>query len=247
MDDREKLNEAVSLYNTKVKKNLKVVTPEDLGIKYLIRLDKNKLRYFTPYISHSQAKQEDRTVPRVVTSPYILGCLIAIPFNLNIVQPYNANTGLYIHAFAFNAALAPNDRLVFDASATEETWLVTYDNTTRVYKPEVAGSVILNSYTVYPSDKNKNDNYKLLLNLYVNISLEEGLPFNKKIHLDKGYYSLEFFYNYTEKSYSETTLESDKREVKIKKISEGEFTSQKDKRTFVSLEELLKPSSLFTL
>ena len=244
MDDREKLEQITLLYNNRVRRNITVVTPEDLGVKYLLRLDENKIKIFTPWISKSQGDSEDRTVPRVVTSPYILGCFIAVPFNLNGAPPFLAvRTGLYIHAFEFKAALKVNEKLVFDADQTAETWLVPYDDKTRVFKPILAGSLLVNRYIVIPSDKYKNNSYKIIVNLYIHVAIEDGLPFNRKIFLEKGYHSLEFNFNYTETLLSETTLDSGRKEVKVTKIDAREFNKERDNRTFISLESLVKKNT----
>lgn len=244
MDDREKLEQITLLYNNRVRRNVTVVTPEDLGVKYLLRLDRDKVKTFTPWISQNQEDNEDRTVPRVVTSPYLLGCFIAVPFNLNYSSPYSrVKAGLYIHAFEFKAALKVNEKLVFDADQTAETWLVSYDNKTRVFKPILAGSLLVNRYIVIPSDKYKNNSYKVIVNLYVHVAIDDGLPFNRKIFLEKGYHSLEFNFNYTETLYSETTLDSGRKEVKVTKIDAREFNRERDKRTFISLESLVKKNT----
>lgn len=244
MDDREKLERITLLYNNRVRKNVTVVTPEDLGVKYLLRLDRDKVKIFTPWISQNQAYSEDRTVPRVVTSPYILGCFIAVPFNLNVSTPYSkVKAGLYIHAFEFKAALKVNEKLVFDADQTAETWLAPYDDKTRVFKPILAGSLLVNKYTVVPADKDKGNNYKVMVNLYIHVALDDGLPFNRKIFLEKGYHSLEFNFNYTKTLYSETTLDSGRKEVKVTKIDAREFSRERDKRTFISLESLVRKNT----
>lgn len=219
----------------KVTNNIKILTPEDIGLNYIVRLDTTLMsrKSFYPKIADSQASSENRTLPRIVGSPYILGCLISIPY----INPhaYNViNVGYYIHSIEFEYCLKPNKNLVFDAEETNELWLVTYNKDTIEYKAKKTGELLVNNFTIIPNNKKKYQD--CFMTIYINVEKEDGLFFNKKIKLEKGYHSVTFKYNRTNKLYNETTLE-DKDNIEVTSISKDVFEKSKKKQT--SLENII--------
>lgn len=230
------INKVLSLSTKKVTSNVKVVTPNDVGVDHMLRLDSNLMtrKSFVPRIAVSQADTEDRTLPRIVGSPYILGCLIAIPW----INPLNSDTtniqvGFYIHSLEFKYALQPNTNLVYDAQETNELWLVTYNKETIEYRPKKAGELLVNNYTIVPT--NTNTIVRCLMELYINVTKDSGIFFNKEHRLEKGYHSVKFYLNNTKRDFCETSL-TDKDEIEVKNITKEQF--DKSKKTQTTLESM---------
>lgn len=226
-----------------VSNNVKILTTKDVGMNYIIRLDKDLMtrKSFYPKIAHSQASSEDRTLPRIVGSPYILGCIIAIP-TINPINYAVIDAGFYIHSIEFEYCLKPNSKLVFDAEETNELWLITYNKDTVEYKAKNAGQIVVSSYTIIPTNKKKYQ--ECLMTIFVKVNKEEGLFFNRHIKLEKGYHSVTFKLNETNKRYCETTLD-DTKNIEVKGISEQEFEKVKKKQTTLENINLFTNTSSF--
>jgi len=236
---KKEIEKVLQLQLKNVQNNVEILTREEVGSDCLIRLDTSLMtrKSFYPKIAHSQANTEDRTLPRITASPYLLGCIIAVPFiNPNIYD--NLNIGHYIHSLEFDYCLKPTNKLVFDSSETNELWLLTYNKNTVEYKPKLAGELIVKQYLITPS--NTNTFQECVVTIYVKIIKEEGIKFNKKIKLNKGYWSISFPLTESKTKYSITTINSEKN-ITIADISESEFNTARKKQTVLeSLIPLVK-------
>lgn len=234
---KKEIEKILSLQNKKVQTNVTVLSSDELGYNNVLRLDTNLMtrKSFIPRIAVTQADSEDRTLPRIVGSHYVQGCLIAIAGLVNQAlngyyhDPYNrsARTGFYIHDLEFEYCLKPNNKLVFDASESEELWLITYDKDTIEYKAKRVGEVFVKSISIAPAENDKNS--ECLIELYIHVAKETGLAFNKKVNIQQGYHTVRYYFH-------NRKLNSDK-EIVIEPLSESEFTKAKKKQT--SLESLV--------
>jgi hypothetical protein len=175
----------------KVKNNVRVVTPEEVGQNFFLHISTNTgIRKFVPTIGHRQADSENRTIPRICVAPSILGCLIgysAIEYDFLSNQD-DWKGGWKIYALPFEAALKPTSKLVYDSRHSDEHWLVAFNKETAEYIPETAGRIFYRSIS-YVARSGKVPAGEGTL--YIEITKPEGFPFSKQYFLTKGYWKIE--------------------------------------------------------
>lgn len=148
----------LSLLAPETRRELMVVTPQSLGTPHLLHISKDTdIARFVPGITRRGMKKEDRTVPRVSTSPCLIGCLLAYSsdmFDFHERKPglkfgearnVTFKGGYVIYGFRFDVALRPNRKLVPDVERTDEHWLVPFDGNHTTYQPETLGKVFYSS------------------------------------------------------------------------------------------------------
>lgn len=226
-----------------VKDNVEIVTPADLfGDKHLYHISfDNNIKTFTPIIGRRQLHMEDRTTPRICTAPTLIGCMKAhMSVEHTVEGTAYPNEGEYkggfvIYGLPFEFALKVGKKLVNDADITGECWLVTFDKDTISYKPDVIGKGFYRTITVTAKNASK-DNYRDG-EMYFEV-IEDGLQFNNKVRLDKGYWKVEGPIS-TE---PRTTLDDPHSLFTYTKISESEYLSVKGSvASMLSFEETKKP------
>lgn len=181
-----------NVLNDKVKRNVRVLTPEDIGQGYLLHISTNpKLKTMTPIIGRRQAKTEDRSVPRITTTPTLLGCMIGYAkLDEDFMQGHREKSylgGFIIYALNYEAALVPNEKLVFDAERSGETWLVQYSPETAKYEPIEIGKGFCRSIRYVAKNKEYPDGEA---EFFVEINKADGIRFSKNHHLSPGYWRL---------------------------------------------------------
>jgi len=200
MSDRDDIIAFLDTCSEKVQRNTEIietghVVADSSNNGFLLHVSKDtNIKQFIPVIGHRQANQEDRTVPRVTVAPSLLGCLIgyASVHNdfLSLISDGSKDQMRYkggwkIYALSFKCALKPNNRLVYDASNSDEHWLVAYNKETASMVPEVAGKAFYRSITyVAVSGKEVAADGSM----YVEVMKENGIRFSKNIFLSKGYW-----------------------------------------------------------
>lgn len=170
---------------SRIQNQVQIVLPEDLGQDYLLHIsvDKN-IREFRPSVSNRTLNSEDRSVPRIATTPHLDGALAAYQAHpLDFDDP--EFDGLFkIYGLNFEAAVKPNARLLADVRQTDEHWLITYNRDTEQYKPFKMGEFALLSFT----HLKRGERWRFELVLKVN---SDNFPLNRQWVLEKGYYYLE--------------------------------------------------------
>ena len=201
-DDTIALHDYLASLQDKVRKELTIVTPEDLGQNFLLHITAEKNPVYVPRIGFRQADTEDRTVPRITASPFLLGCILGYAVLLSNFL-YNEvygithkdvawKNGLYIQKLPFKRALRPSRKLCYDVAASHEHWLVNYSKATQEYVSDRVGKFFINQVTLIPfQGRPPQQRYELFLHL------TEGIPFAEKLWLDPGYYCLSFLLDHT--------------------------------------------------
>jgi len=195
--DIEELRDAVRLMSSGVQKNTSIITPDELGSDFFYHISFGKFSEFVPNISRRAAMTEDNTVPRVhvadtlnnawngyASGPYMMANTKP---SLNKAKGLKADYkgGFYIHRIPFRACLKPNKKMVYDADFTNEHWLVTYNEMTRVFPATCIGRVVGEFVTFIPrTDKMPIE----LCTLVLEVDSPDGLKLAKGIHLKKGFY-----------------------------------------------------------
>jgi hypothetical protein len=197
MSQTEELTQYLETVSEKVRKNVQVVTPEEVKQDYFLHISTDTaIKKFIPHIGRRQAYSEDRTVPRITVAPSLLGCFIGyakaehdFQTQRSTGKPEHGNYkgGWKIYAIPFQAALKPNARMVFDAQASGEHWLVSYNRETNVYTSTSAGKMFYRSIRLV-SRSGKVPAGEM--ELYVEITKEDGIRFSKSHFLNPGYYRI---------------------------------------------------------
>lgn|SRR5574343_407838 len=192
----EELNQTLKLYSPKTLKKLSIVSKEDLGQSELFHIATQRFTTLLPNVSKRAGWTEDNTIPRVHTSPTLLGCIdgYASMYWMAMNEPPTGKKkddyrgGYYIYFIPFDYALKPSKQLVYDVDLTDEHWLVAYNTLTRQYKPSAIGRLVVSTLTLSPSSEGK---IKQLLNVYIEIPADAKLRLHEDVWLKEGYWFLE--------------------------------------------------------
>lgn len=197
MKSQKEIEAWTELLSEKVKRNIEIVTPETVGQNFFLHITKDtSLKKFIPHIGKRQGNQEDRTVPRVTVAPTLLGCFIGYAASWydfsNLAstgkkEELNYKGGWGIYAVEFEAAVKPNNKLVYDASQSGEHWLVTYSAETVEYTPKMIGKAFYRSVRLISRD-GKQPHAEV--EMYLEINKEDGIRFSKSIKLTKGFWKI---------------------------------------------------------
>ena len=226
MSDLTDLEKTLSLLNDKVRNNVKIVTPKDIGQDVLYHLTTRKSNKFVPTISRIAAPSEDNTLPRFHTSTHLIGCIQGYSLILNDIlikdvyfeEDREVPHGEYfLYTFKFDYALRPNKRLVFDADITNEHWLITFNEKTKYYTPIETNKLFFSSLIIEPN-KLKGKDFHILFDL----SVENSLRIDERTTLPKGYYEIEVIFNNSELLFKLNGY---------KEISRSQFQKDKELKT----------------
>lgn len=230
MKAAQELDDWLNTASEKVQRNVKIVTPDDLGQDCLLHVSVNtNIREFIPFIGKRQSPQEDRTVPRICVCPTLLGCFIgygdAETTFLDIAPGSPTNVGAVykggwkIYALPFKAALKPSGKLVWDGKHSDEHWLVPYSKDTAVYKGEAAGKAFCHAITlVGRADKIPSGE----IILYVEVARDKGIQFSKQHLLTKGCWRI------TGPLFRNTASPADDKQHVIEEISKSDYSAAKN-------------------
>ena len=147
------VDQYLATVSPKVRENVKVVSPEDLGTDTLFHVTYDpKIRSFNPRVSQKTMSSEDRSLPRVSTSPYIGGALAGyavVEWEFNSERSRkDFRGGWYIYAIPFEYALKPNKEVQPDVEGTDEIWLVPYNDAQWKIIPKRIGAFFIEELRV---------------------------------------------------------------------------------------------------
>lgn len=190
--DEQELQEYLSLFQDKVKKELQVIDYQDIGHS-LYHISMTKVEYLVPNISRRSSLKEDNTVPRICTSTSLVGCISAIANVAHFAVKHNPTEedkshytgGYYIHAAKFRKALKPSKVLVFDVDKTNEHWLVSYNETLKTYPNETLGKFFVVKVSYIPREGRLPVER---LTCMMEIDSLDGVWITDKKWLDKGFW-----------------------------------------------------------
>jgi hypothetical protein len=197
MSQIKQLTQWLETVPERVRKNVTVVGHDEVNLDYFLHISTDtNIKKFIPFIGRRQAVSEDRTVPRITVATSLLGCLIGYAkadFDFKTYAsngtPQNAGYkgGWKIYSIPFEAALKPTKRLVFDAPESDEHWLVSYSRETNTYQPEQAGKMFYRSLRLIARSGKDPEGE---IELYAEITKEEGIRFSKHHFLNPGFYRI---------------------------------------------------------
>lgn len=188
-----------------VQRNVEIVTPETAAFgeydgSHMLHISTNtSLRKFVPVIGRRQAKEEDRTVPRICVCPTLLGCFVGYVKAIWDVENLVADGtkednnesykgGWYIYAFEHDASLLPNKKMVPDVKRSDERWLTLFSPEHTEYKPEVAGKVFYHRIIQQPNNDRLPYSH---VEMFVEVRRAGGIAFSKNHYLKPGFYMID--------------------------------------------------------
>lgn len=197
MSAKEDLEQWLQSVNERVRRNVTIMTPEDVGQPYMLHISMDtSIKKFIPVIGRRQAPMEDRTIPRITVAPTLLGCLIGFAASENVFKEYKGRQheqdlsykgGFKIYAIPYAAALKPTNKLVYDSTMSDEYWLTAYNPETTEYVPTSAGKFFYESITLRARD---GKSAEAEVTIYAEITQEGGIQFSKNIFLSQGYWRI---------------------------------------------------------
>ena len=194
----DEFKETLSLFNNKITRNTQIVTPESLGQHYLLHIAKEKFKELLPNVSRRAAYSEDNTIPRIHTAPALIECINGYASITHDILNGDFETkskkglykgGYYIYFIPFEYALKPNNKLVYDAEATNEHWLITYNKETKTYKTSNVGRVINVGCSFTPDAINNGTKESIFL--AIEIPKDQVLRLDEKQVISSGYWSVD--------------------------------------------------------
>lgn len=187
---KKDFDKALSLLGDHVNNHVKVLTPDQLKVPLLFRLDEYVPKVLIPRMPVSAASNENSTVPRVVTATTIFGCMSGHAAMLWLILDRRlgetGNNHYKLTAFEFDYALLPDNKLVYDASDSQEAWLIAYNQDTTFFKPIFYGEVFFHKVSVIVSGNTKLN--KKIAEFLVHVTDQRGVNLTEGIFLEKGYY-----------------------------------------------------------
>lgn len=192
MGTKRQMDQYLDTLDPDVKKNVEVVTPQSLGQKNLLHISVDaKIRTFTPNVSRRTANNENRSVPRISTAPTLAGAILGyqtLEFDYDSERERGGfRGGWYLYALPFDYALKPNKKILYDAEATEEVWLVPYTPESWSVEPKRVGKFFLDQLSIKHSGKERSVSAAIVLE----ITGDESLRLSPKVNVGKGYWRFE--------------------------------------------------------
>ncbi|MDH2154281.1 hypothetical protein [Stenotrophomonas sp. GD03657] len=247
-DAKKAMTEYLLRQTEEMRLNMTLVTPETLGQSMLLHLSyDNAISSFQPYVTKRTAEGEDRTVPRISTAPSLLACLMGYQTELNDFHGRPQVTsadgrkvefagGWIIYGLPFQYAIRPNNKLVPDASRTDEHWLIAYDKMTTQHTPVRVGKVFYDRVTYKGQDKEYPDIYiEMVIEVHPGMSLNLGMDTN----LPAGYWIVETKNLHDSRSYKSIDVR------RVREITKADYEQRKTLTAgLLSLDQVL-PASAF--
>lgn len=193
--DKQALLHFLSLIPDNQRKELSVVTPDQLQQSHLLHMSRdNGLQNFTPAISARVLNGENRSIPRICTAPTLVGCVLGHASDISDYTGRNDGSsvdqkkaipfkgGWILYGFEFDVALRPSRRLVEDVERTDEHWLVSYDDETVKYKPVKLAKFFYQSVSFVATGSVPRTDVEMLVEVLTDIPVR----FDRKTTLGKG-------------------------------------------------------------
>lgn len=238
------LEKWLALQQKKVVDNVTVVDSEMLGQDYMLHIDREAPKVFTPRIPLSAGNDEENSVARVTVAPHLIGCILgyagvdsdvvwAAKDKKDLYLPFRGNWrgGYEISTLPFDFCVKANNKLVYDAEETDEHWLITYDEDSKKFPSTVIGVCFVTQYTLMPRS---NSAAAVYMEMYAQINKPEGIRFSPKIEMPMGCHKLELSFdgphvwgNVENKTkYEERTVHAEG-DYKVTPVSQGTYNAAK--------------------
>ncbi len=190
----------LKLQAKETKGEIKIVSSQDVDMPYMLHIDKNPVKVFTPRIGDSFSEMENRTIPRITVSPTLVGCIEGYArVHYDLMTGHTASKqsdeydvyrqGYVIHRLDYLHALKPSSEMVFDSARSDEHWLVNYCAKYKEYPSVSIGEFYICSLTfVVPQGKASKGEPNLVISGYLKHSDTDGMIFCEDKKLAAGAY-----------------------------------------------------------
>lgn len=217
----EDMERWLSLQPPNVKRSLVPRPYDEAGPMYHMSMDGN-IKKFIPYVTRRTGAKENISVPRVSVAPSILGCFIGYCAAWDdILYPDLKNksfkNGWYVYEIPYTECIRPATKVLYDVEETDEHWLVTFDEGSRVYQGEIIAKMFYSEMVLKPIQGKRPRRFVKLL-VEVN---KDSMLFGEELWLTKGHWEVEG----PEPMFVDDWTSS--HEYTAKKISAAEFMSAK--------------------
>jgi hypothetical protein len=199
MSAEQAIQHFLSLLPEDVARELTIVPASKLDPACLLHISKDTaIPAFTPTVTRRGMEMENRSVPRVSTAPSLVGCIMGYSSDLYdfMEQPNSVSAdrqrkikyrgGWGIYGIPFQFALRPSKKLLPDAARTDEHWLVTYDEATVKYEPQLVGKFFYEVVT-YRAGR---DLPQVEVEMIVEVLTDTPIRFDNKTVLKRGFHRL---------------------------------------------------------
>lgn len=158
-EDRQDIESFLSLQPSEVKQNCAIVSAQEFGQDFMLRIDKHPPEKFVPNMPKSAMPTENTNTPRITVAPALIGCMIGY---FRVERDVQDGThpdakgnvkfagGYSISKMPFTHCLRPNGQMVGDADNSNEHWLVPYSIESVEYDPDIIGQLFVGSVTYLP-------------------------------------------------------------------------------------------------
>lgn len=230
-EDRQEIEDFLELQPEEVKADCKIVSSQDIGQDFMLRIDKQTPEKFVPNMPKSAMATENTNTPRVTVAPTLVGCMIgyfrierdvqdgtAVPAGQ--AKPKFAG-GYSISRLKFDHCLKPGAKMVVDSDSSDEHWLVPYKIDAVEYDPDVVGQIFVESVT-YLSRSNHWPAVRL--NLYLRVDADDiALPVMPGKTVGKGFYRYTVFWP----NIRTRTVQDEKCLLSLTPIDEADYLAAK--------------------
>lgn len=189
-----------------------------------------KIKSFVPFLSgriNESALKEDKTIPRISVAPELTSCIKgyadAVHHSTNVKWYKESNkkykNGYVVYKIPYILACKPNNSILFDASISNEHWLLSYNYETSSYPCQPIGIIFYGDITY-----KRLDNYgsKAFVQIYIRVDDTEGMQISPTLYFPKGTYLYE-----GEDPFSISRFNSFS-DSDFTKISESDFNKRKE-------------------
>lgn len=192
-DEKVLVEEYLSHFNNGVSDNVTVVSPQELGQRWLYHISTDpKIKQFIPALTRRTAMKEDRTVPRISVASSIIGCLIGYQGDIYDFMDSNSEDkwrdGWYIYGFENECSVTPSTKILYDAKLTDERWLVPYKADKWKYPAKLIGKFFYRQVAMEQQNKERVWNVEAIFE----VSRGSEVRMMDGLSLTEGYWSVSF-------------------------------------------------------
>ena len=225
----EQINHFHSMLSENARKNTYIAHKDEFRNGCMLHIDAVTPKAFVPMMPRSAAPSEDNTVPRVTVAPTLLGCIIGYA---RVASDFSNKTfdGYDINRLDFEFGLVPNQKMVYDAQASGEFWLVGYTPQTKEYVPLKIGKLFLKSIVLerIPASERKKTKKNLprltrIVHAQMYCELTQPIAFDNDRDMQAGYWKITFTQDFD----SDMSV-AEKNQVELLEISAGEYAKVKN-------------------
>lgn len=247
MSAKQALQHFLSLLPEGVASQLTVVSAARPWESFMLHISKDTaIDAFSPTVTRRGLDAENRSIPRICVAPSLAGCIMAYSSDLyDYMERSDSRSadgqrrvkyrgGWAIYGIPYDLALRPSKKLLPDVLCTDEHWLVTYDEGTVTYKPELLGKFFYEVVTYAASGK---DPPTVGVEMIIEVLTDVAIRFDHQNVLKKGYWKLKIQGMHNAERWDKIPA------VEVQALQKGEYIASKQLVASMLSFESLAPAS----